>query len=179
MTPTNNRERRIAIAEAIRAVNLLTGLAIGIVRTQSFDPLDVVAALCRRIRDIANGEADDIAPAEDCQIEDILRMLELLESSARREPIRTSSRPQPVRTGRILSDWDRGRVLEQIEEASGVALSAGDSLPDSLIATAQALGMAPHELQAWIYDGGKEWNQQGLAAWARRFGFARSEGASV
>jgi hypothetical protein len=66
-----------------------------------------------------------------------------------------------------LSEWDRAHVLQQIEEASGQSLSAGDSLPDSLIATAQALGLAPQELRLWIYDTDR-WQTGALVAWANR-----------
>jgi hypothetical protein len=78
----------------------------------------------------------------------------------------------PVRTKPPLVSWDRGHVLQQIEEASGQALSAGDSLPDSLIATAQALGLQPHELGVWIYDTPHSWQPGELATWARRNGFS-------
>jgi hypothetical protein len=86
-----------------------------------------------------------------------------------------------VRTLPALADWDRARVRQQIEEASGRALSVDDSLPDSFIATAQALGMEPHELQMWIYDGAaadRDWSQTALANFARRYGFARAEQVS-
>lgn len=88
---------------------------------------------------------------------------------------KAARRTAQSRTGPVLASWDRGRVLEQIAEASGQDLSVIDSLPDSLIATAQSLGMAPHELQNWIYDGRKDWTQAALATWARRYGFARNE----
>lgn len=81
----------------------------------------------------------------------------------------------PVRTTPHLMTWDRAHVLQQIEEASGQSLSAGDSLPDSLIATAQALGLQPHELGVWIYDTPHEWQPGELAVWARRNGFGTQE----
>jgi hypothetical protein len=87
-----------------------------------------------------------------------------------------------VRTLPALADWDRARVRQQIEEASGQPLSVDDSLPDSFIARAQALGMEPHELQMWIYDGAaadRDWTQAALANWARRYGFARAEQAGA
>jgi len=67
--------------------------------------------------------------------------------------------------------WDRGSVLGAIEEASGVELSANDSLPDSLIAKAQELGMSPVDLKLWIYDSpGHPWTMDNLQDWARRTG---------
>jgi hypothetical protein len=87
-----------------------------------------------------------------------------------------------VRTLPALADWDRARVRQQIEEASGQPLSVDDSLPDSFIAQAQALGMQPHELQMWIYDGAaadRDWTQAALANFARRYGFARAEETTI
>jgi hypothetical protein len=81
------------------------------------------------------------------------------------------ARPPAERTTLVLSSWDRERVLQQIEEASGEPLSASDSLPDTLIATAQSIGLAPHELGAWIYDTPHEWQGSALASWAARNGF--------
>jgi hypothetical protein len=81
----------------------------------------------------------------------------------------------PVRTKPPLKTWDRAHVLQQIEEASGQSLSAGDSLPDSLIATAQALGLQPHELGVWIYDSPHNWQPGELATWAKRNGFGITE----
>ena len=84
-------------------------------------------------------------------------------------------RDPPVRTAQILATWDRAHVLQQIEEASGQALSAGDSLPDSLIASAQALGLAPWELGVWLYETGHEYRPGQLSAWAKRNGFGHVE----
>jgi len=67
------------------------------------------------------------------------------------------------------TDWDRGNVLGAIEEASGVALSAEDSLPDTLIAKAQELGLKPVDLKLWIYDSpDHDWSPNTLEGWARR-----------
>lgn len=69
-------------------------------------------------------------------------------------------------------DWDRGSVLGAIEEASGVALSADDPLPDTLIAKAQELELQPVDLKLWIYDSPEHpWTAENLACWARRNGF--------
>lgn len=86
----------------------------------------------------------------------------------------TPTAPTPIRTTKPLATWDRSHVLQQLEEASGQALSAGDSLPDSLIATAQALGLQPHELGVWIYDAPHSWQPGELATWARRNGFGEA-----
>jgi len=68
--------------------------------------------------------------------------------------------------------WDRATVRGAIEEAGGAAMSVDDSLPDTLIAVAQALGLEPVTLQTWIYDQPKpEWSGAALARWARVNGF--------
>jgi hypothetical protein len=73
-------------------------------------------------------------------------------------------------------DWNRQAIRAAIEEASGLALSVDDSLPDTLIATAQSLGMLPIELALWIHDRPRpEWTGQALERWARRHSFARDE----
>ena len=66
--------------------------------------------------------------------------------------------------------WDRAAVLAAIEEATGEDLAVSDPLPDSLIAQAQALGLAPVELRLWIYDDPhrEEWTMEALAVGARR-----------
>jgi hypothetical protein len=95
------------------------------------------------------------------------------------DPLCAPTARTAVRTMPIMKTWDRGHVLQQIEEATGQALSAGDSLPDSLIAAAQALGLAPHELGMWIYESGHTYRTSQLAAWARRNGFGTAEAASA
>jgi hypothetical protein len=99
----------------------------------------------------------------------LLNTITLAEADLTRAPAAAA------RTTPILATWDRAHVLQQIEEASGTALSAGDSLPDSLIATAQVLGMQPHELGVWIYEGSHNYQSGQLADWARRNGFAAPE----
>jgi hypothetical protein len=81
-----------------------------------------------------------------------------------------------LRTVPLLANWDRAHVLQQIEEASGRSLSAGDSLPDSLIATAQAIGLQPHELGVWLYETGHDYGTGQLCAWARRNNFGHAQG---
>jgi hypothetical protein len=67
------------------------------------------------------------------------------------------------------TSWDRGNVLGAIEEASGVSLSADDSLPDTLIAKAQELGLKPIDLKLWIYDHPEHgWTPEAMESWARR-----------
>ena len=82
-------------------------------------------------------------------------------------PVMRQAAPQP-------ETWDRGRVLNQIAEASGVMLSANDALPDSLIAHAQGLGLRPGDLEAFICDQRIEhpWTTNALGEWAQRNGFA-------
>lgn len=82
-----------------------------------------------------------------------------------------------IRTMPALTGWDRARVLQQLEEASNRVMSVDDSLPDSLIATAQALGLYPHELGIWIYESGHEWQPGQLTAWSKRNGFGTNVAA--
>lgn len=73
------------------------------------------------------------------------------------------------------NEWDRGAVLGALTEASGVSLHVDDTLPDTLIARAQALGLTPLELKLWIYDRPADgWTAEGLEKWADRVR-ARSE----
>jgi hypothetical protein len=77
------------------------------------------------------------------------------------------------------SIWDdrRGALLAALEEACGRAISVNDTHIDTLIATAQAIGMQPHELKTWIYDSSARptWSPESLVQWARRWSFARIE----
>ncbi len=51
----------------------------------------------------------------------------------------------------------------------GVALGVDDSLPDTLIAKAQELGLKPIDLKLWIYDSpDHDWTPGTLEGWARR-----------
>lgn len=66
-------------------------------------------------------------------------------------------------------EWDRANVLGAIEEAGGVSLAVDDSLPDTLIAKAQELGLKPVDLKLWIYDSPKfRWTVDALERWAQR-----------
>lgn len=84
--------------------------------------------------------------------------------------------------------FDREQVRAWIEDATGVGLSVGDALPDTLIATAEALGLTPRELRLWIFDHSRvtptgeaataevstaTWTGAALAKWAWRHGLAR------
>lgn len=72
------------------------------------------------------------------------------------------------------SDWDRAGVLGAIEEASGVSLSVEDTLPDTLIAVAQAEGLEPVDLRLWIHDLPRHpWTSEHLRAWAARLKSSR------
>ena len=89
--------------------------------------------------------------------------------------------PEPIAAPRAVPaswwrDWNRAAVLAAIEDAAGAALAVNDPLPDTLIAAAQAFGLAPVELHMWIFDRPKQdWSVAELRAWARRYGFARAE----
>lgn len=74
-------------------------------------------------------------------------------------------------------DFTRENVTGAIEEATGVALSANDPLPDSLIANAQALGLSPDALRLYIYDepARDDWSMQAMAHWAARFLLMKGE----
>jgi hypothetical protein len=73
-----------------------------------------------------------------------------------------------TQSGGYLSTWDRLAIMYAIEESAGVPLSATDPLPDTLIACAQALGLAPAELRMWMYDAHPrdDWSTASLARWA-------------
>lgn len=72
----------------------------------------------------------------------------------------------------------REQIRAWIEEATGEGLSVDDPLPDTLAATAEALGMHPAELRLWVYDQPKPaWTSTALANWARRHGFTRDHAA--
>jgi hypothetical protein len=72
-----------------------------------------------------------------------------------------------------LSQWwkrfARLQVLAEIESATGKALDANDPLPDSLIASAQALGLLPVDLRLFIYEdpAREDWSHDALARWAQ------------
>jgi hypothetical protein len=68
-------------------------------------------------------------------------------------------------------DFTRESVTGELEEATGVALSAIDPLPDSLIANAQTLGLSPGALRLYIYDepARDDWSLEAMAHWAARF----------
>jgi hypothetical protein len=73
--------------------------------------------------------------------------------------------------------FDRAEVRYWIEDVIQTGLSVEDSFPDTLIATAQSLGLTPITLKLWIYDQPKTggWNIQALGVWARRMGFLTEE----
>jgi hypothetical protein len=73
--------------------------------------------------------------------------------------------------GRLMpwpASWDRGGVIGALEEASGVALSVQDALPDTLIAHAQELGLHPLQLFLWISEPEHAWTVDELTEWAER-----------
>jgi hypothetical protein len=79
----------------------------------------------------------------------------------------------------IPSSWpttfDREQIRGWIEESIHEGLSVDDALPDTLAATAEALGVLPAELRIWIFDHpAHEWSGAALASWARRLGFDRN-----
>lgn len=75
------------------------------------------------------------------------------------------------------SIWNdrRGEIHAALEEAAGQSISVNDTHADTLIASAQALGMLPHELRIWIADSSARpaWSAESLMSFARRYGFAR------
>jgi hypothetical protein len=75
-------------------------------------------------------------------------------------------------------DFDRQATLAAIEEAAGVALSPCDPLPDTLIASAQALGLQPVDLRMCIFDDPhrRDWTVESLTLWARRFHLGSAAG---
>lgn len=77
--------------------------------------------------------------------------------------------------------FHREAVRTWIEEVTGEGMSVDDSLPDTLVATAQALGALPLELKLWVYDQPKSagWTGDALTTWCRRNGFNRVELAAI
>ena len=75
--------------------------------------------------------------------------------------------------------FDREQIRGWLEEATHEGVSVEDSFPDTLLATAEALGMSPIELKIWCYDTPKTWTAEALAEWARRLGFNRTEIAAL
>ena len=73
-------------------------------------------------------------------------------------------------------DCDRLRVLAMIEDVSGDALDTNDPLPDTLIATAQALGLLPVHLRMWIYDvpARADWTTDSLREFVRQADFTHA-----
>jgi hypothetical protein len=75
------------------------------------------------------------------------------------------------------SGWDREAVRCDIEEATRRGLSVDDPLPDTLIATAQQLGLQPAELRIWVHGEPKtadEWTGAALRRWAERNGIVQA-----
>lgn len=69
----------------------------------------------------------------------------------------------------------REQVHAQIEDALGEGVSVDDALADTLIATAQAMGMMPHELRLWILELPRhELTAERLVEWARVYGLDHS-----
>lgn len=66
--------------------------------------------------------------------------------------------------------YDREQVRAWIEAATGEGLSVSDPLPDTIAATAEALGLQSAELLVWVFDhagSAAEWTTASLVAWAR------------
>lgn len=72
--------------------------------------------------------------------------------------------------------FDREQVRSWLEEAMGEGLSVSDALPETLIATAEALALDPVALKIFVYDRARRPDADALRAWAARFGFTRPEG---
>lgn len=66
----------------------------------------------------------------------------------------------------------RGMVTREVEAATGQALSAIDPLPDTLIARAQEIGLAPLVLLMWIEEQKRDsdWSSAAMLAWAKAVG---------
>jgi len=62
----------------------------------------------------------------------------------------------------------RAMIHGAIEEATHSSLNPNDALADTLMAQAQALGIPPIHLRAWIYDRSAEdgWSAAALERWA-------------
>jgi hypothetical protein len=71
----------------------------------------------------------------------------------------------------------RATIHGAIEEATQAPLNPNDALADTLIAQAQALGIAPIHLRAWIYHRSADdgWSAEALEKWARGMGLILAE----
>jgi hypothetical protein len=84
----------------------------------------------------------------------------------------------------MLTTWpascDRETIRGWIEDATGDGLSVADPLPDTLLATAQELNLAPIELRIWAYGRFGDMNPpaetanhaEALARWAAQRAYA-------
>ena len=72
----------------------------------------------------------------------------------------------------LLYEAQRGRVTREVERATGEALSTIDPLPDTLIARATEVGIAPVVLLMWIEEQGRDsdWSSAAMLAWAKAHG---------
>jgi hypothetical protein len=66
--------------------------------------------------------------------------------------------------------FDREQVRNWLQDASSAGVNVEDSLPDDLVATAQALRLKPAELRLWIFEEGHVWTPAHLTTWARAYG---------
>ena len=82
----------------------------------------------------------------------------------------TTETPTPA--NRWWTEFSREVVRGQLEDATGEPLPMDSTLPDTLIAEAQAIGMSPVDLKLWIADDHPraDWSTANLRAWAERFG---------
>ena len=73
------------------------------------------------------------------------------------------ARPRAGAAQKTPAVFDRTQIRAWIEEATGEGLSVEDSLPDTLAATAEALGLQPAELKLWCYESQHAWTSADLA----------------
>jgi predicted Zn-dependent protease len=139
-------------------------------------PIDI-----KRIRDRAQRERSRSETAQ------AKRANERAEAQERRARFLEKRRQSRERAEMTLV-FDREQIRAWIEESTGAGLSVDDALPDTLAATAEALGLEPAELKLWIFDHrlvsadgevvgssrpASEWTTAALVRWARHFGLGR------
>lgn len=73
---------------------------------------------------------------------------------------------------RWWTEFSREIVRSQIEDATGEPLAMDSTLPDTLIAESQTIGITPVDLKLWIADDHPraDWSTANLRGWAERFG---------
>jgi hypothetical protein len=76
--------------------------------------------------------------------------------------------PQPAAWWKV---FNRSMVLAELETAMGTSIDPNDTLADTLIVTAQGLGILPADLRIWITQTPppSEWSAENLTRWVELY----------